>query len=401
MLQHTLYLVFLLLMTQLTEYDSKKAEILTDDSKMKGAAELDSLFSSLFKSDELGAAVLVVRGNSIVYDRGFGLARLDTITPITSRTMFNICSVSKQFSAMALFILAEQGKLSLDDPVKKYFPKFKADFFNRITLRHLLSHTSGLPDARPRTQAEWERYISHTKTRFKNVEDFKRFCEEDESCRYLEDLDSLGFEPGTKYEYQNPTFQLILMIVEKVTGEKFDDWMKQHVFLPADMKETTYFDPDKFIPDMAHAYIPAKGSSKGYFRSENGKWEECDYGEANFFGTKADGGIYTTPLEFVKWDKVLYSDKLISAAMRKEAHTGKIVTDIAYTDYGYGWFIEHRPDRPRKIYHTGDNGGFYIFEGRFPDKNLFYLIFANRPDWDRDAMVEKVDIILEKAGWLK
>lgn len=401
MLQRTHYFILLLLMIQFTGCSPKKTTTLTDDSTMQVTTELDSLFSSLFKPDEPGAAVLVERGDSIVYDHGFGLARLDTVAPITSHTMFNICSVSKQFSAMALFILAEQGKLSLDDPVKKYFPKFKADFFNRITLRHLLSHTSGLPDIRPRTDAEWKQYVAHTKTKFKNVEDFKRFCEEDESCRYLETLDSLAFEPGTKYEYQNPTFQLMLMIVEKVTGEKFDDWMRTHIFLPAGMEKATYFEPDKFIPDMAHAYIPAEGPSKGYFRSANGKWEECDYGEANFFGTKADGGLYTTPLEFVKWDKALYGDKLVSAAMRKEAHAGKIATDIPYTDYGYGWFIEHRPDRPLKIYHTGDNGGFLIFEGRYPTKNLFYLIFANRPDWHREQTVEKVDRILEKAGWLK
>ncbi len=396
-----IYFSLIVFMLQFVGCDFKKSGTDSQVGLNTVRTGLDSLFSGLFKSDEPGAAVLVVRGDSIVYDHGFGLARLDTVAPITSHTMFNICSVSKQFSAMALFILAEQGKLSLDDPVKKYFPNFKADFFNRITLRHLLSHTSGLPDARPRTETEWKRYTAHTKTKFKNVEDFKRFCEEDESCRFFETLDSLAFEPGTKYEYQNPTFQLMLMIVEKVTGEKFDDWMRQHIFLPAGMNETTYFEPDKYIPRMAHGYIPAKGAPTGYFRSGDGKWEECDYGETSFFGTKADGGIYTTPLEFVKWDKALYSDKLISAAMRKEAHTGKITTDIPYTDYGYGWFIEHRPDRPRKIYHTGDNGGFYIFEGRFPDKDLFYLIFANRPDWDRDATVEKVDRILEKAGWLE
>ena len=96
----------------------------------------------------------------------------------------------------------------------------------------------------------------------------------------------------------------------------------------------------------------------------------------------------------------MYSDLLISEAMRREAHSGKIATDIPDTDYGYGWFIEHRPDRPQKIYHTGDNGGFLIFEGRFPDKNLFYLIFANRPDWDREGTVEEVDKVFERNGWI-
>lgn len=388
-------------MVQLTGCQSRKKVMEESKAAVQVAVALDSLFSSLFKANEPGAAVVVVRGDSIVYNKGFGLARLDNLVPINDKTMFNICSVSKQFSAVALFILAEQGKLSLDDTVNKFFPEFRASFFKHITLRHLLSHTSGIPDARPRTEEEWEQYKANKKTLFKNVDEFKRFCQEDESCRYLETLDSLAFEPGSRYEYQNPTFQLMLMIVEKVTGEKFDSWMRTHVFLPAGMEETTYFEPDKIIPRMAHGYIIARDkNTKNSCCSRYGKWEECDYGEANFFGTKADGGIYTTPLEFIKWDKALYHDKLISGIMRKEAHTGKIATDIPNTDYGYGWFIEHSPGRPQKIYHTGDNGGFLIFEGRFPEKDLFYLIFANRPDWNREETVEEVDKILERQGWI-
>lgn len=353
-------------------------------------SSLDALFGQLFPADAPGALVLVEKDGQIVYDKGFGIADIETGAPITDTTMFNICSVSKQFSAMALFILQEEGKLSLDDPVNKYFPQFKASFFGKITLRNLISHTSGLPDSRPRTEAQWKKYRENNASIYDNVEDFKHYCEEEESCRYMETLDSLAFEPGTKYEYQNPTFQLILGIVEQVTGEKFDDWMRENVFLPAGMPGTVYFEPDRHIPNMAH----------GYSKNNNGVWEECDYGETNFFGTKADGGIYTTALEFVNWDKALYGDVLISPEMRKEAHTGQIATDIPYTDYGYGWFIEHRPDRPVKIYHTGDNGGFYIFEGRFPEKDVFYLIFANQFYWDRDATADKVDQILQKNGWI-
>ena len=112
------------------------------------------------------------------------------------------------------------------------------------------------------------------------------------------------------------------------------------------------------------------------------------------------GGIYTTALEFINWDKSLYGDVLVSSAMREAAHTGKIKTDIPDTEYGYGWFIENKPSKPRKIYHTGDNGGFYTFEGRFPDKDLFYLIFANQPHWDRDKTVESVDEIFRRFGWI-
>lgn len=399
-MKRTLPLILLAVMMQLSscKFAPQSAG---NDSLQQVSAELDSLFSSLFKADEPGAAVVVVRGDSIVYDKGFGLARMDTKTAIDSRTMFNICSVSKQFSAVALCMLAEEGKLSLDDSVQKFFPQFKAEFFKKITLRHLMSHTSGIPDARPRTNEAWKKYTATTRTAFKNVADFKRFAAEDETTRFMEQLDYLDFEPGTAYDYQNPTFQLMLMIVEQVTGEKFDDWMHNHIFLPAGMEETVYYEPTREIPRMAHGYVPAEGENPyGYYRTPDGRWEECDYGEATFFGTKADGGIYTTPLEFVKWDKALYTDKVMSEAMRIEAHTPRILSNIPETSYGYGWFIEQRSDRPKKIYHTGDNGGFLIFEGRFPEKDLFYLVFANRPDWDREATVEVMDRIFERNGWI-
>ena len=363
--------------------------------------EIDTLFSSLFRGNEPGAYVLIAKGDSIVYSQGFGLACLDTNTPLTDSTMMNICSVSKQFSAVALCMLAEQGKLSLDDSVKKFFPNFKADFFNHITLRHLMSHTSGLPDARPRTQEQWNKYIATNKTKYKSVEEFKLYCEEEESCRYMEKLDSLAFEPGTLYEYQNPTFQLMLMIIEQTTGEKFDTWMHNNIFLPAGMTNTTYFEPNKYIPSAATAYdLSVFDDEEDNINRKERLWKECEYGSANFFGTKADGGLYTTPLEFLKWDKAIYSNSFISQSLRNEFHKGRIDTDIPYTQYGYGWFIEQRPDRPKKIYHTGDNGGFLIFEGRYPEQNLFYLIFANRPDWNREEVVEQMDSIFERANWL-
>ena len=376
-------------------------------------ASLDSLFSRKFPAGEPGAYVLVTLHDSIIYDRGFGMATLpghvvEQGEPITDETMFNICSVSKQFSAVALLKLEEQGLISLQDPVNKYFPEFKADFFKEITLAQLLSHTSGLPDSRPRTPEEWAVYTSKNKTEFSRVEDFKRFCGVEESVRYLEQLDSLAFEPGTQYEYQNPTFQLAELLVERVTHQDFDAWMQEHIFFPAGMTNTLYYEPEKEIPNLAHGYEPVGFTTLngdrvpldnpfGYWRSQDGKWQENDYGEASFFGTKADGGIYTTPLDFVKWDRALYHDKVMNALSREKAHTSRILTDIPETSYGYGFFVEERKDRPKKIYHTGDNGGFLIFEGRFPDLDVFYLIFANRPDWEREATVEKVDnIILNK-----
>ncbi|MCL1973213.1 MAG: beta-lactamase family protein, partial [Bacteroidetes bacterium] len=121
----------------------------------------------------------------------------------------------------------------------------------------------------------------------------------------------------------------------------------------------------------------------------------------SFFATKADGGLYTSVEEFVLWEKALRNNLLISAPTKEEAHSPKItIPDIPYTGYGYGWFIEEKPGFPKKVYHTGDNGGFQIFAGRYPDQQILVLIFATRNDKDREASVEKVDQIMKTAGWL-
>lgn len=364
---------------------------------------LDSIFTSMFAPDEPGAIVLVAKGDSIIYDKGFGLADIEKHRPMSDTTLVNICSISKQFSAMALLLLEERGALSLNDTLPKYFPEFKAPFFKDITLRHLLSHTSGIPDTRPRTETEWKKYLENHTSRFGSVHDYKLYAPTVESIEYLTTLDSLAFTPGTAYEYQNPTFQLAKPIVEIVTGQEFAAWMKQNIFIPAGMHRTFFFDPSREMPQgMAHAYIPAQGDNKyNYFRSKDGKWEESDYGEAYFFPTQADGGIYTTAKEFLNWEKALFGNKIITKESLAKATEPIIETDIPETSYGLGLFIEQKPGMPRKVFHTGDNGGFFTFECYFPEHDLFYLVFANRNDWSREKTMEQMDSIFNTAGLLR
>lgn len=373
---------------------------------------LDSLFSSLYHPDEPGAAVLILRGDDVVYDKGFGLADLQTGAKIDGNTFFNIASCSKQFSATAILKLAQEGKLSLDDSVKKYFPEFRADFFNDITIRHLLSHTSGIGDDRPRSDPSFVLYSTDI-----------------DNVVYMKDLKELHFTPGEYYEYMNPTYQLFYQIIEKVSGKPFEEYMREEIFTPASMKNTLYFSPDKNIPNMSHGYIPASDdqSAAGVDSDRTpeaaeaarkqkesapviGNWKEYDYGEETFFASKADGGIYTSTHEFAEWEKALRSGAILNEQYMKEAHTPHItVTDSPfssyqsrpYTYYGYGWFIERRPDFEERIFHTGDNGGYQIYAGRYPSSNVLLLIFENRNDDDRWSNVLAVDSIMKKAGWIK
>lgn len=378
-LKHTVLLITLLIPVFMASCkgNSKSAKEII-------AEKLDSLFTARYGQNTPGGAALILKGDEIIYDKSYGIANYKTNAKIDDNTFFNIASVSKQFTAMAILKLHEEGKLSIEDNVKKYFPDFKADFFERIKIKHLLSQCSGLPDNRPRD----DRNFVLTATDMQSIEFFK-------------ELDKLNFEPGTNYEYQNPTFQLCYAIIEKVTGKSFEEYMKENIFIPSGMNETLYFEAEREIPRMAHGYIPEN--------EEKTQWKEYDYGEESFFGTKADGGIYTSILEFVNWEKALRNNTIISDSLKQIAHSA--ITPVSgstysgyqnrpYTSYGYGWFIEEVPGWPKKVYHTGDNGGFQIYAGRFPEKDILILVFENRNDNSRWNMVKEIDAVLKETGLL-
>ena len=387
-------LLFTISLVTLTLLIGCKKEAGVDLRYHKLTEDVDSLFGSMFAESEPGAIILIAKGDSVIYEHGFGKARLDVDTAIDSTTRFNICSISKQFSAAALLLLQERGALSLDDTVSAYFPEFRSPLLKQITLRQLMSHTSGIPDTRPRTEEQWRKYIKKHKSFFANVEDYKHFALWKESTRYLDDLDSLAFTPGTKYEYQNPTFQLVLPIVERITARDFKSWMHENIFARAGMENTDYIEIDTPLDNYAHGYIPAVGEAGAAFRSNDGHWEESDYGEAYFFPTKADGGLYSTSRDFLRWQRAFYGGKILNEQSLAEATKPIILTDEPDTYYGLGLFSYRHEGFPLKIFHTGDNGGFYTYAAYFPESEVSVIVFANRPDWDRPATITAVDSIL-------
>ena len=345
-----------------------------DMTREEMSRRIDEVFSAVYHPDEPGAAVLIMQGCDTLYSCCFGLADMVTREPVSFESNFCIASVSKQFSAVALLQLAEQGKVSLKDSLAKFFPEFRAPFFKNIRLHHILSHTSGIPDARSRDDRNFVLYSTDV-----------------ESVGYMKTLDHLNFEPGKQYEYINPTFQLIYQIVERVTGVPFEEYMQQNVFDKAGMKTCRYFEPDRVIPHLAH----------GYERDGSGGWKEYDYGEESFFATKADGALYCSINDFVRWEHALRDNKVWSAASKLHAYHPwiKIPADANYgyqphTGYGYGFFVQEVPGKPLHVYHLGDNGGFTIYAGKIPERDLIFLFFSTRPDIERLAMVNRVYEIL-------
>ena len=361
-------------------------------------SRLDRICRPLFPEGEPGAAVLVMQGDSILFDKGYGLARLDQPddgalreigfseslpknnfpqnSHITGDTPFNIASVSKQFTAVAVLQLAAQGKLSLEDPVGLYFPEFKAPFWQEVKIKHLLSHSSGIPDARG--------YL----TRQQKIDGDDTLAVE-----YLNTLEELHFAPGRAYEYMNPTFVLCGFLIERITGEPFVDYMQEHVFGPAGMQHTVYFDRNNPDPQAAHGYVELDELPR--------HWIEYDFGEETFFATRPDGGIYTSTHDFVLWEKALRQGTVLPQEWLQDAFSPHIlVTGSPWSDYqnrpntwyGYGWFLEPKTEStPLRIYHTGDNGGFMILAARYPEQDLLILVFANRSDWDRYGLFMQLE----------
>ena len=370
---------------------------------------LDSLMSAHYADDAPGAALLIAKNGEIIYDSGRGVADMDTKQPIDGNTAFNIASITKQFTVIGALKLCEEGKLSLDDNVAQHFPELESDIWKKVKLRHLLSHSSGVPDARPR-----------------NDYDFMLHATDMQSIEYMKDLDKLKFEPGTNYDYINPTFDLFYALIPKLTGERFEDYQKRVIFDVADMQNVQYFAADASITNMAHGYVInektiTSGSDSDYAKQrdvaekdyvdQSGKhWAECDYGEETFFATKADGGIYTTTHDFLKWENALAQNKIVGESYRDMAYTEHIkVTGSPYcsyqnrknTYYGLGWFIDKSFPGDTKIYHTGDNGGFQAYACKYLKNKVNVIMFENRNDIDRWSTQLEIERILEETGILK
>ncbi|MEQ9413723.1 MAG: serine hydrolase domain-containing protein, partial [Cyclobacteriaceae bacterium] len=216
-------------------------------------ASLDSLFSNSIPSNEPGGAILIMKGDQVIYNKAYGLADMKTKTVITTQTLFNVGSISKTFVSNAILILQSQGKLSVEDSMTKYFPDFKnKEIAAKVKIKHLLTHTSGLPDNRP-TKTDSVFYLT---------------AKDAENWYPVTQTDTLVFEPGTRYEYSNPAYNGLALIVEQVSNMKWQDFVKQNIFDPSGMTTSTITDGPHPESGVAHAYL-----------NRNGKWVERDYGE--------------------------------------------------------------------------------------------------------------------------
>lgn len=328
---------------------------------------IDSLFATWDKPNSPGAAVLVIKDGEIVHSKGYGYANLEHDIPIEPNTIFHVASVSKQFTAMAIAILAHEGKLSLDDKVQKYVPELP-EFEHPITVGHLVHHVSGLRD-------QWE-LVTMAGWRMDDV------ITTEHLMKMITHQKGLNFEPGSDFLYSNSGYTLMAIIVERVSGKPFPEYIRETILEPLGMSNSHIHDNHELIvKNRAYSYSPKQG----------GGFKKSVLSYANFGATS----LFTTAPDLAKWMMNYTTAKVGGPEVISQVHEKYTLTNGKTIDYAFG-IIHKEYEGLRLIYHTGSDAGFRAYFGRFPDHNLGIIILSNVSSFPREPMAMKIaDIFLE------
>ena len=313
------------------------------------AAESDevsrSVRAEMQKQQIPGLALLVSRNGLPIRAEGYGLANVELKVPVLPETLFQSGSVGKQFTATAIMMLAEQGKLGLDDPISKYFSG-APQWWKDVTIRQLLSHTAGFGD-------------------YPKDFDFRKDYTEDEMVRIVEAIPP-AYTPGTSWTYSNLGFLTLGILIHRVTGEFYGDFLQQNIFKPLGMSTTRIINEADVIPNRASGYRLVGGQLK------NQEWVSPTV------NTTADGSLYFSILDLVKWDAALYTDKLLKRGDLQQMWTVAPLRDGKPNSghYGFGWFVESRKGH-RIVEHEGQWQGFETQISRYVDDELTVVILTN------------------------
>ena len=320
-------------------------------STLSTERSVDEIMKEFTVPDVPGASVLVMKNDSVLFKKAYGYADVIDKRAVTTSTNFRLASITKQFTAMSIILLAERGQLSFDDPISKFFPEFPA-YGKEITIRHLLTHTSGLVD--------YESLIPDSQT----VQVLDADC-----LRLMHDVDSLYFPVGTHYQYSNTGYALLALIVEKVSGMRFADFLKKNIFDVVGMPTSVAF--ENVISTVANrAY--------GHSRTDTG-WIKTD--QSNTSAVLGDGGIYSNVEEMAAWTSSLWNYKLIPQHRQHLAWSSAKLNDGTAIDYGLGWHLE-KYDGIYHPHHGGSTRGFRNHILVFPNEKLMVIILTNRNEGD-------------------
>lgn len=290
-----------------------------------------------------GASLLVIRDGVPVVRRSWGLADVEGHTAAAPETNYRLASVTKQFTAAAILLLAQDDKLFLSDRASKYLPSLPKSA-QSITLHQLLTHTSGLVD--------YEDLMADTATGQVHDSDV---------LRLMEGKDSLYFAPGTNYRYSNTGYSLLALIVECVSGKSFATFLHDRIFVPLGMNNTVaHQDGVDTVANRAYGYTNRAGT-----------WVRKD--QSTTSAVLGDGGIYSSVDDMAQWDAAQYDSRLLNEEWRRVAFTPHTPTNVPGTSYGFGWRITGET-----LWHSGETSGFRNVIVRYPARKLTVVILTNR-----------------------
>jgi CubicO group peptidase (beta-lactamase class C family) len=321
------------------------------------ATKVDAYVKPYVESNNFSGSLLIAKAGRIVLSRGYGMANYELGLPNSSRTRFHLASLSKTFTAAAILILQERGQLRVEDPLTKFIPDYPNG--DKITVHHLLTHTSGIP----------------------NVNDLPGYDEKSRSQISLSEIigtfkeKPLEFIPGSRYRYSNSNYNLLAFIIEKVSGKSYGEFLQENIFRPLHMSETSNdAGTGDLIPNRASGYVPV-----GMRDVENASY-------LNWSIKTGNGSLYSTIEDLYKWDRALYTEKLL-----KKQTLDKMFTD--YGGFGYGWSVRKHFDR-RVTGMTGRSPGFTSSLERFIDDDVCIVVAANTYSGITQSMADDLAAIV-------
>lgn len=360
----------LLFIAVLTASCQKKGEALVDNPSI--TYQIDSLFNG---APDFSGVVLIAEQGKPVYEKAFGFRNFDTRIPITTSDIFEMASVSKQFTAMTVMMLKEEGLLDYDEFIEKYLPNLP---YKGITIRHLLTHTSGLPDYYTVMDEHWN------KDKVATNQDIIEYL--------IKYAPPKIFEPGAQYQYSNTGYVLLGSITEAVSGQRFEQFVKERIFDPLQMTSTAIRSNEQKsqLANLAHGHIYVEEKSK-YMRADS-------FPSSNYTiwlgGRNGPGRVSATAADLLRWDQALCTDQLVAPGTISEAFRPATLNDGSISNYGFGWVIVPESNLGKIVFHTGSNPGYKTIIVRYLDAKKTLIMLNNNAHPHFESLREVIDKIL-------
>jgi CubicO group peptidase (beta-lactamase class C family) len=346
--------------------------------------KLDSLFQKLSSDKEFNGNVLIAEKGKVIYKNSFGLANEISKEKLNANSIFELASVSKQFTAFAIVILKEKGKLNYDDKIGAFLPQLS--FYKNVTIRNLLSHTSGLPDYMKILDSLLIDETWDNKTKIATNNDILNV--------YKKNQPKLLFEPNEKWEYSNTGYAILASIIEKISGKSYAEFLKTEIFKPLKMNNTFVYtrrlNPRK-INNYAFGYVYSDSLKKNKLPDEI---KGLDLYVHTLDGIVGDGTVNSTIIDLLKWDRSLYSNQLVFKSEMNQIFNPAILNNEAKTKYGFGWMLDDNKVFGKIVNHSGSWPGYISFIERHTDNDKTIILLQNNDNKKTIIPIKQIREIL-------